>query len=344
MNLPELQELARKAIEEGMATPKTLGNKIAEFFSFAYSQYDELESDAQQYVDDLSEKFMGLIEENLAHAPDTPQRRSLLRLAAGARGKHFREESLLKAISGPAVSKYRIVPAAQPVFTEVMQATLDFLHDVTRRTRHGAADFSVLALCFLAVEELNVGFYLAQRTYTTQALAHDRSVSEILNLIDLFKREPKWAETWASAPTQVLLTELSPAAVRKKLGKPRFDPIFSYLSEFGTHATFRNIQGRTSRKDSSRPGNLHVSMWVAGVAREDSVVLANSFTIMAAVSLLLTVGKTYETELNAQEALERLSRAINASVAFLENEFTTWAKGAGLDTDQMLELLRSKPV
>src|SRR5437868_3775686 len=112
MNLAEVQELGRKLLTEGMADPPKFGAKVAEFFSIAFSKFDSLEPDAQAYVDDLSEKFVGIIEGGLSKQPDSPHKRALARQVAATRGKHFTTSGLLKPLSAPPELKDEVITEA----------------------------------------------------------------------------------------------------------------------------------------------------------------------------------------------------------------------------------------
>ena len=116
---------------------------------------------------------------------------------------------------------------------ETVQSVLDLLFDVTREAQHGAGQFASLSMLYWTVDELNVAFYLSERKYTTQAYGHIRTVHYLLDKAEVFFQEPQLAMLWGGADKKKILSELAPGAVRVKLGKPKFDPIYDFFTERG---------------------------------------------------------------------------------------------------------------
>lgn len=137
-----------------------------------------------------------------------------------------------------------IIAAARATFTTILQHLLDVLFDVTRHSYEGVANFGKIGLFYWTVDELLAAFHLAQRGLTSQSYAHVRTVFEIRDKIELFEQQPKWAELWVKGTEQEVWKELRPAEVRKKLGEPKYDPIYSFFSELGVHGSFRGLQAR----------------------------------------------------------------------------------------------------
>jgi hypothetical protein len=80
-----------------------------------------------------------------------------------------------------------------------------------------------------------------------QSYNHLRTVHDLLDKAELFFHHPKWADVWGGSDKQKILTELSPGSVRKKLGRPKFDPIYGFSTELGTHGTFESLRKRVTQ-------------------------------------------------------------------------------------------------
>lgn len=137
------------------------------------------------------------------------------------------------------------------------------LWDATRESQHGVAQFATLGLLYWTVDELTAAFYLAERRYTTQAYAHLRTVHDLLDKAELFFQQPEWADVWGSDDKGTILRELKPGAVRKKLGRPSFDPIYGFFTELGTHGTFEALRKRVTQKEK-KEDRTQVAMRIGG--------------------------------------------------------------------------------
>jgi hypothetical protein len=346
MNLEEIKTKAAEYLSEGFRDPSQFSTKLGEFLIYSFGEYENMDADAKAYADRVHEGIIGMFADGIERLPDGIQRRELLRLIASAQGKHFKAENLAKSLSAAPEYQYPIIQKAEPVFFGILQQLLDVLHDATNGSHSGVARFSAVSLFFLNVDELLVAFHLAQRKYSTQSFSHARNIYENLNKIELFHKEPKWADIWASEDQKAIYRELRPLAVREKLGKPKFDPVYSFFSEVGTHGTFRGVQGRVAKretKDTGEPVQIGVRVWVGGVPREDQLVISVSACIFAVVSCLVLATEVFIERLNEEEVLHILQAAVDRSADFLKEHFVGWADARGFDVTEMLEAIQKKP-
>lgn len=346
MKLEEVKAKAAECLSEGFLDPGKFSAKLGEFIRYAFAHYESMDDEAKAYVDRAQEGIIGMIAGQIERLPDGPQRRSLVRQVALARGKHLKAEGLTRSLSAAPAYELPIIQKAEPVFFGVLQHLLDVLHDATTASHRGAAQFSAISLLFWVVDELLVAFHLAQRKYATQAYSHIRTVYDNLEKVELFYKHPEWADVWASEDEKAKLRELKPSAVRMKLGKPRFDPLYSFFSEVGTHGTFRGVQGRVAKRvkaNSSDDGGIGVRVWVGGIPREDQIVMSISSCIFAVVSSLLTAVEVFHARLNEEDAARMLQTAIEQSVEFLQEHFVNWAEKNGFDVTELLYSIQKKP-
>ncbi len=232
-----------------------------------------------------------------------------------------------------------VVEAARPVFLEAHQSILDLLWDASQKSQNGIAQFATLGLLYWTVDELTAAFYLAERRYTTQAYSHLRTVHDLLDKAQLFFRHPHWAEVWGGSDKKNIIRELSPAAIRGKLGKPRFDPVYGFFSELGTHGTFEALQKRTQA--GKKDGRTQVAMRIGGTPWESEVDMVVACCIMTVLSTLVTIGQVYETRLHTGEVVAILRSTLDSNIAFLQEYFVDPLSKAGIDASALTEGYKS---
>ena len=192
------------------------------------------------------------------------------------------------------------------------------------------AQFAVLGLLYWTVDELTAAFYLAERRYTTQAYNHLRTVNDLLDKAQLFFHHPQWAEVWGSGDKKTIIKELSPGAIRKKLGKPKFDPVYGFFSELGTHGTFEALRKRVTQT-RNKNGRIQIAMRIGGTPLESEVDVVIACCIMTVLSTLITIGQVYQTRLHAEEVLAILRSRLDSNIAFLQEYFVDPLLKAGID-------------
>jgi hypothetical protein len=183
---------------------------------------------------------------------------------------------------------------------------------------------------------LTAAFYLAERRYTTQAYSHLRTVNDLLDKAELFFCQPQWAEVWGSGDRDKILKELKPSAVRKKLGRPGFDPIYGFFTELGTHGTFEALQQRVTQTGKNED-RTQVAMRIGGTPWESEVEMAIACSIFMVLSTLIMVGKVYETRLHIGELIAILRTGFKRGTGFLQEHFVNPRVHAGIDVSAVTE-------
>jgi hypothetical protein len=208
---------------------------------------------------------------------------------------------------------------------------LDLLFDATRVLQTGVAQFATLSMLYWTVDELNVAFYLAERKYTTQAYSHLRTVHDLLEKADLFFQQPRWADVWGSDDKKKIIRELSPGAVREKLGKAKFDPTYSFLTEMGMHGTFEAVKKRVIQKRGKVENRTQIGMWIGGVPFDEEVDSAISACVISVISVLIMVARVYNDRLNTGELAAVLPARSREALEFLQKYLIDPRKNAGID-------------
>jgi hypothetical protein len=340
ITLKDFQGLANERIAEGLANPQQFHEKIKDILNFAVANEASMDAEANAHFDHLIGSIADTFEQGLSSVDDGPDKRRMLRAIAGVRRQHHRADAFLKRLGMPLPVPVPVAELAKPIFLEAQQSVLDLLWDVTRHSQEGAAQFATLSLLYWAFDELTVAFYLAERRYTTQAYAHLRTVHDLLNKAELFFHQPQWAEVWGSNDKKQIIRELSPKGVRKKLGKPGFDPVYGFFSELGTHGTFGAVQKRVTQT-AKKENRTQVAMRIGGTPWDSEVRMAIACCVFTVLSTLLTIAKVYEIRLNFREVVSILRARFASAGQFLQKHFVEPAGNSGLDASAITETLKS---
>lgn len=310
-----MEESFRAAQRDSTLSVAAMKNVLA----FMRDNEHGFDAEAKAYADSLTTNLVHLFETGLSALPDGHARRSLARATAAFHGTHHTAKAFLEGLSSEPERNLPILQTAHSVFLEIMQRLLDILYEITRHSHQGAASLANITLLYWCFDELVAAFYLAERHYTTQAYSHLRTVTEHLDKIQLFYEQPNWAEVWGSGDKKTVWNELRPAAVRKKLGKPKSDAAYELFSEIGSHGTFTGLRHRV-RKTSARTEKTNPSyaISVGGVRKDEHVVSAVSYAILIAVSTLLRTAGAFSKFLNEEDAVASVKAAVNHGMKFME--------------------------
>jgi hypothetical protein len=321
-----------------------LQSKFGEFMQYSIEHYEQLDEEAQSYIDHVFEALQKEARSMADKLPDGPEKRHVLRQLSLAGGGHFQAENLISILESPPQHVHPILPAARQAFAPLFQRTLDVLFDATSHTHQGVANFAKIGLCYWATDELLTAIHLAQCAFTNQSYAHIRTDYEILDLIELFDRQPEWAELWVSGNDKEVWSKLRPSAVRKKLEEPKIDLLYSFLSEHGSHGTFRGLQARSlqvvRQGDKDRKG---FKIWVGGSPIVHHIVWTNSLCVYTAFQLLVKSARIFAPYLNPEEMKGVLETSSEITGQFFRTHYVGWAKDAGLNYGPVLEFLNNAP-
>jgi len=337
-------QLQQLFVESDTANASQLQAKFWEFMQYSIEHYDVLDEEAKSHIDRVFRELQKAAKTVADALPDGPEKRQMMRQLSLAGGGHFLAENLIAILESPTQHVHPILAAARQAFAQLLQKTLDVLFDATQHTYEGPADFAKIGLCYWAVDELLSAFRLAQCAFTNQSYAHIRTCGEILDLIELFGKQPKWAKLWTTGNDKEVWKNLRPAAVRKKLGAPKKDPMYSFLSEHGSHGTFRGLQARSLRVDrNDAKERKSFKIWVGGSPMVHHIVWTNSLCVYTALQLLAKCVSAFSQYLNADEIEGVLETSGEITGQFFREHYVGWAKDAGLKYEPILEFLDKTP-
>lgn len=340
ITLKEFQEFAQVRIADGLDNPQRLQAKVKEVFDFAAANENAMDAEAKAYFNKVLEALSSMVESGLEKIADSSEKRKMSRLVALTKGKHHSAKGLADGLGRPLPRPFAVAEAAKPVFLSSLQSLLDVLFDATRQPQNGVAQFGVLSMLYWSVDELNAAFYLAERKYATQAYSHLRTVYDLLEKVELLFKQPQWAEVWGSDDKKKIIRELSPSAIRRKLGKPKFDLVYSFFSELGSHGTFEAVRRRVVKRGGGSD-RTQVGMWLGGVPWDSEVVISVSCCIFAVMSALMLAIEVFESRLHAAESSEVLKDRSKEAAEFLQKHFVGSMNEAGVDASELLKLLKT---
>ncbi len=238
---------------------QTLNQVLFQHLKFYADNYDALDSEAKRRLDDAMRGIQTDLPQVLEKVPDSKDKRVLKRLHRGMLGQRVMVDLLLEELGTASTLEDDNSAESQRLLIEELQKVTDFFCDICDNTLRGPATFGQISLLGLCVTELMVGLHLARHYYTNQAYSHIRTVIEHVDKIELFRREPKWADLWCSGDDVAISKELSPMKVRMKLGRHKYDAVYGFFSGLGPHGSFQAAQARTYRSlEQSSKGNLQI--------------------------------------------------------------------------------------
>jgi len=225
---------------------------------------------------------------------------------------------------------------AQASLIDVLQRMVDLL-DRNEAALQGIPNFHIFfALVWACLDELVVALHLARHQYLLQANSHLRAVVEAADKIALFRKDHSQTLFWSSEDWQVRLRELSPRRVREKLGRDRFDELYGYLSEAGTHLSFRAFQDRVywQLKDGTAP-KLVVRTGGTPVARLEQMFYPSC---CQTITRLLVQVEELNLDGSWLVAVDELMAELwSADADWTERHFIPWAVEEGLDVSGLWE-------
>jgi hypothetical protein len=133
--------------------------------------------------------------------------------------------------------------------------------------------------------------------------------------------------------------ELSPGAIRRKLGRPKFDPVYGFFTELGTHGTWEALRKRVTQT-GKKEDRAQVEMRIGGTPWDSEVEMAVVGCIFTVFSTLLLIVKVYDARLHRHEAAAILRARFEPAREFLQAHFLEPREREGIDTSGLAETLR----
>ncbi len=310
---------------------------------YGLSNYDQLTSEAQKVTDDLNQRALTFIEQQLPNLPDSVKTRQLRRATRGAQGKRLHAAGYINALESPQNDLKDLFKKTRELFEKHLQFTMDLYQDVSDNTFGGVVNFCKYSLIGVCIDELIVAHHLCQHSYAAQAFSHIRSVQEAIDLIELFNKEPKWADLWAGdEPSKKVWEELKPSKVRKKLGRDETSGrIYSMFSVSGTHPSFEMIRSKCLKSaELSSKGNPQFSISIGGTPHTKEAVCSPIFLLFSLTMVFVQLLNSFGRFLHEQETLKILGEISNDFLSFFENNYIKPLKESSPEFKEMEEAIQ----
>ncbi len=327
-----LEALFRNAAPKGT---EAISQATAEALNFLSTNYLNLNNELQEIADKIFDGCIEHFDSALQGAPESAETRKAKRLLRTLKRELPSACGLIMGIESKADIKEPIVIETRNLFEKYFQLFLDVLYDVSvEKTNRGQASFAKLSMLFSCVDELVACFHLAQHGYINQAYTHVRTIFESLNKIELFIKDEYFAELWCSQDERKKKQELSPYAVRTKLGVKE-DPLYSFFSVHGPHVTFEYIKAKSGKKlEVSDKGNPQIEFFLGGTRIIVHLLMANFGCIMALFGALLYLGKAFPDRVHDQDYPDIVEGFLNEFREY-SKRYVKFFKEAGIDTEDI---------
>lgn len=306
-----------------------------EFLSWLSKNEKSLSDEGIAYFDLILENFNKVATEYVSNMPDSPDKRKASRLLEKKNGERINVSKMLKAFQEQHGYHTKIIDDWSEVLLATHQSIADFLFDIAKQ-KASRISVIVLTLLYGCMDELIVAHHLGRHFYFIQANAHLRTVLETIDRVELFIKEPSWIEVWAGSDWRKIQLELGPGAVRKKLEKDAFDPLYGYLSNNGTHVSYDIFR---SRMFQSMDKENEARVFVGGTPLVHLQMFHFMFSIIVSNLLLSRVVTLFgKIALNHNEVMEVYKNLTLKFQDFHAMNFKKWALEEKLDASSF-ELL-----
>lgn len=306
---------------------------LTESLAWLKDNYNEMDSEAQTYVDKVFDGILDIAGENIGKLPESYEKRKASKLYKIATGKHHSIEQLLQQLESNSSQKEDIAIEMEGYAISGIQDIMDFLLEIRENTK----DMSLIpcvSLLHSCIDEFLVSIYLARHNYFIQANAHLRTIYETKDRVKLFCREPKFLEIWSGNDYKLKNKELSPSAVRKKLGDVDYDEFYEFLSDIGTHPSYKSFQSRTVilKSDDSKK---HIKIMVGGQPFEHLRIFFYSSLLRIINDVLFTIFEFGKEVIKEEDVNMVLNKQESTMKLFTSKHYIRWVEENGMDASEL---------
>lgn len=315
-----------------------------EYMKYLAENYINLDDEMKEVYDKSTSAMLEAVKVELDKSPESIEKRESIRLYKRAKREHYDINELIKILEKPRNDPDGILNAVREIFIKRMQNILDFLSDAQDHShKYTTSNYAIFQLYYITIDELLAAFHLSQHSFVNQADTHIRTILENLDKIELFYKQPEWADLWISQDPKdkkEKWKQLRPRAIRRKLGKDEHSDLYSMLSELGTHSEFRSVQTRSNiNKELDEKGNISLQLWIGGCPYEHNIVFTNSFLLYAVSLTMFSIVNVLMDFLLDSEVDNILKGVAEDIKSFNICYFIPWAAEEDFDITPFLDLL-----
>jgi hypothetical protein len=325
----QFEELATIHMQNAQADPSNFMQHLKSFFGACTAHFDNATEDGKAFVEERVQRMGGLFEHILKQAPDGVENRKSLRMLSAVQNKHYQAKDLFEAFAERPITSDVWIDEAVEVLIRTVQSLMDILHDATRGSHRGAAQFAIRGLFYWLIDEITAAQFLARQSHATLAYSHLRATMEIIDKVQLFTEKPAEADLWVSGDEHEIWKKLSPPRVREKLGKSNFDPIYRYFSEQGSHSTFTAMQARVRKTPNGAGQGISVALMIGGIEDRPRQVSILLYAILLANVAIARAAIAFSDTLNTEEVVQTVVASSDDLFSFSGKLFTSpeWRNG-----------------
>lgn len=334
-----------ESLVSSIKSNKDASDVTHQFLEWLFIHDDELDDESKMYSDRVLDTVRKHVEADISTIEDPRKKREAERLLAKAKGERYDVGYFLQALETQPYDPHPVIEQAYQFALTHLQKMLDLLYDLAQIKGQDRIKVDSLALLFGCVDAILASVHLARHNYALQANIQLRSVLETLDMIDLFRMQPQWYDVWIGDDEQKIWRELRPASVRKKLGRDSWDPIYSFLSEVGTHTTLKKVYSSSvdEIREVELPKRIGITRQIyVGGQKLDHVLVYTGFSISFIISLMLVaITKFGEDTLDTKECEDYLSEAGESLAQFLEKQVLPFIEQSRLNTDDFIAAIHN---
>ncbi len=311
-----------------------------QFLHWLNERYEELDDEAKKYADRVMDEMKLNVRESIPKIVDPIKKREAMRLLAKAQDKHFDLKRFLEALEAPSLDEKDSIIEAYDSTVHILQKVFDLVYDISSQKGQDSKGICIIALLHNCIDEIIVASHLVRHNYHIQAVAHLRNVIETIDKVKLFDAQPEWINVWIEGDYKRVQRDLSPAAVRQKLGSEKHDPIYSLLSKLGIHTGAEILLARIRVEKHAETQREVRAMYVGG-SKDEFLALIAGFFLIYVVSLLFNpIFKIGEGVLNQEECIGFAVDAVEALHHYSKFHQLPFAEKNGLDTEAYIQAIK----
>lgn len=316
-------------------------------FNFWVSKHSQLlDTEAMDLVSDVVDIYIKQLEEYANGIKDGKDKRKIIRQIATTKGEHFSFANITQTLYQKPSESLEMNKLTEDIFLKIGQLILDYLYDVPKNSIK-KDDYTILVMYHLAVDELLSSFHLAQHSFSSQSIHHSRTVLEIIDLAELFQKGPKWIDFWSdeNIEQKEKWGKLSPAKVRRMLGRVGKDQIYSQMSEMGTHITSYFMKTKAKERIEIKKGlRKKVTIKIGGSSEDWACVAANNFCVYSASMLLNRLAGNFKKYLSEEEVIGKTLEITEDLKEYFLKGYLEFSKKRGKDVAGMEDFIKKMKI
>ncbi|MFN0117800.1 MAG: hypothetical protein ACKVQC_05840 [Elusimicrobiota bacterium] len=318
---PELQQLIRTKLKDVDLTKPDASTQILQaMLGIMGTKYQELDDECKAMADTILNNMETQLTETVSKMPPSSQRKKMERGLASLSNPSLNAEHTIKSLSQPLPDQPKFLKDADTLFKKHLQSVLDLTSDVTKKNYTGPAGVARITLLFGCINELLAAHYLSQHYLVNQANSHIRTILEFSDKIKLFTVDPASVKHWLNTEEdREAQKEMQPGEVRKKLGKPKFDPIYSFFCARGPHGTFEAIKSFTSiQKNKENPKNITLTCWIGPTPNLLKSLTVSIMLLWSVMVVLNTIVENFGDALENDEVYDVFTASTKELKSYLD--------------------------